>query len=201
MARKLTNKQRMFCEYYIQHWNATLAAKQAGYKGSNETLRAVGYENLTKPHIKAYIEKRFSEVVMTSDEVLSRLGSMARSFDMIKYIKLKEQNKVVTKMVQGKPKHYKEFTGYAMSFDHEQLQADGFSHLVKKIKQNNRGGIEIEWHDQMKALELIGKHLKLFTEKLLLEGSLDFTGMSDDGTVAAAAAIIARRKKNITEGN
>lgn len=167
--RKLTPKQKLFVEYYLQSWNATLAAEQANYKGNKITLASVGYENLRKPHIKKYISRRLAETVMTSDEVLGRLGNMARSFDMTKYISLRERFDVVTRTVNEKEKHYREFAGYVVSFDLEKLQEDGHSHLVKKIKQNAQGGIEIEWHDQKDVLIHLDKQNRQF-------GALDLDG-------------------------
>lgn len=53
--RELTEKQRKFCDYYIETGNATESAKRAGY--SERTARAIGCENLMKPNIARYIEK------------------------------------------------------------------------------------------------------------------------------------------------
>lgn len=50
----LTDKQRRFCEEYVIDWNATRAAKIAGY--SAKTSYSIGQENLKKPEIAAYIE-------------------------------------------------------------------------------------------------------------------------------------------------
>jgi phage terminase small subunit len=52
---KLTDKQEMFCREYVIDWNATRAAIAAGY--SEDTAKQTGYENLTKPYIKEYIEE------------------------------------------------------------------------------------------------------------------------------------------------
>lgn len=49
----LTEKQKIFCREYIYDWNATRAAKAAGY--SESTAGSIGSENLTKPEIKAHI--------------------------------------------------------------------------------------------------------------------------------------------------
>ena len=38
----LTLKQKAFADYYIEFGNATEAARQAGYKGNDVTLAAVG---------------------------------------------------------------------------------------------------------------------------------------------------------------
>jgi phage terminase small subunit len=51
--KSLTEKQKIFCREYIYDWNATRAAKIAGY--SEETAYAIGAENLRKPQIQAYI--------------------------------------------------------------------------------------------------------------------------------------------------
>lgn len=54
-ADGLTGKQRLFCDYYIRTFNATQSAIKAGY--SKNTAYAIGYENLKKPQVKAYLEK------------------------------------------------------------------------------------------------------------------------------------------------
>lgn len=86
---ELTEKQKRFCEFYIQSLNATEAAKKAGY--SEKTAYAVGAENLRKPQIKQYIdsimEKLQSERVADADEVLQYLtdvmrGNIKDQFDM-----------------------------------------------------------------------------------------------------------------------
>ena len=53
--KELTPKQKLFCEEYILDWNATRAAKVAGY--SENTAQQIGSENLLKPLIKEYIEE------------------------------------------------------------------------------------------------------------------------------------------------
>ena len=52
----LTPKQRAFADYYIESANATEAAKKAGY--SLKTAAAIGFENLKKPEIIAYISEK-----------------------------------------------------------------------------------------------------------------------------------------------
>ena len=51
----LTGKQKRFCEEYVIDWNATRAAKVAGY--SEKTAGAMGAENLTKPEIQEHIDE------------------------------------------------------------------------------------------------------------------------------------------------
>lgn len=72
----LSNKQRAFVEHYLTCWNATEAARRAGY--SVKTARSIGSENLTKPDIQAEIALHAGNVKATANEVLLRLASHAR---------------------------------------------------------------------------------------------------------------------------
>ena len=77
---KLTEKQKRFCDYYIETGNATEAAIRAGY--SQKTARFIGAENLTKPNIKKYIDDRLREIedkrIAKAEEVLKYLTSVMR---------------------------------------------------------------------------------------------------------------------------
>lgn len=80
MATRMTAKQKRFCDEYLIDLNATQAAIRAGY--SPKTARNIANENLTKPNIKAYIEKRMKEkednLIASQDEVLRYLTSVMR---------------------------------------------------------------------------------------------------------------------------
>lgn len=54
---KLTPKQSLFVAEYLKTGNATESARRAGYSGSDNTLKSIGQENLTKPDIAKAIEK------------------------------------------------------------------------------------------------------------------------------------------------
>jgi len=53
---KLTQKQKLFADYYISSGNGTESAIKAGY--SKKTACEMGHENLRKPHIVEYIKER-----------------------------------------------------------------------------------------------------------------------------------------------
>jgi hypothetical protein len=76
---KLTAKQQLFCEFYIgeANGNATESARLAGYKGSDETLRAIGSQNLTKPNISDACRERVNDVALSANKVLSELSEIA----------------------------------------------------------------------------------------------------------------------------
>lgn len=78
--QRLTRKQQLFCEEFIKDPNATQAAINAGY--SKKTAFSIGCENLKKPYIKAYIEKRMEEkdknLIADQNEILKYLTSVLR---------------------------------------------------------------------------------------------------------------------------
>ena len=85
----LTEKQKRFCEYYIQNPNATEAAIKAGY--APKAAYATGAENLRKPQIQQYIDEVMqslqSKRIADADEVLQYLtgvmrGEIKDQFDM-----------------------------------------------------------------------------------------------------------------------
>ena len=119
----LTGKQRLFVEHYIHCLTATEAARRAGYKQTNGSLRVQGFRNLTNANIKKQIEKRFHEAAMTADECLARIASHA-----------KEDKPQALKALELVGKHHSLFTEkieHTVSIDVSNLTNDQLEHLVK----------------------------------------------------------------------
>lgn len=76
----MTEKQKRFCDEYLIDLNATQAAIRAGY--SKKTAAVIANENLKKPNIQEYIQKRLAEkeaaLIAKQDEVLKYLTSVMR---------------------------------------------------------------------------------------------------------------------------
>ena len=68
----ISKKQRVWLEEYLVCFNATEAARRAGYAHPNKR----GPENLVR--FDEEIKTRLSELVMGADEALARLSEMAR---------------------------------------------------------------------------------------------------------------------------
>ena len=149
---KLTDKQRVFIEEYLRCWNATEAARRAGY--SAKTARQIGEENLSKPDIADAIKQRIAEKAMSADEVLLRLAMQAR----------------------GEQDAFAESDGRGGIFINLQKLYDaGLGHLVKSITRDGKTNriTKVEFYDAQAALLHLGKHHKLFTEKVEMAGKLD----------------------------
>lgn len=167
----MRDRQRVFIEEYLKCWNATKAALAAGY--SPKTARVIGSENLTKPAILAEIQDRINEKQMSADEVLTRLASHARG-DMGDFL---------------------DIGSMAFSVDLDKAKEKGLTHLIKKVKmrttttlskdgvETETSDIEIELYDAQSALDKIGRHHALFTDKTDITSGgkpLDFSKLTDE---------------------
>jgi phage terminase small subunit len=107
----LNRKQRIFVDEYLKCWNASEAARKAGY--SKKTAGAIGAENLTKPEISDEIQARLKESHMSADEALDLLSALARG-DMAKLM---------------------DVTAMGFNLDMQKAQEAGLTKLIKKVKQ------------------------------------------------------------------
>jgi phage terminase small subunit len=148
MAR-LTAKQKRFIEEYLIDLNATQAAIRAGY--SPHTAKEIGSENLSKPHIRARIDQALAErskrTGINQDRVIMELARIA----LVNPVDVINMDEATIK---------------------EMASADDTAAIasvkVKKIP-TEEGTIterEIRMADKIKALELLGKHLGMFTDKI-----------------------------------
>jgi phage terminase small subunit len=147
MKNKLTPKQSIFVQEYLIDLNATQAAIRAGY--SAKSACSMAFSMLRKHDIQTAIQvamnKRSERTKITADNVLNEIAKMA--FSNIKNI-YDDKGKL-------KP---------VMSLDDDTASAI----LEVTEKQIDDMTIERKYKttDKLKALELLGKHLKMFTDKI-----------------------------------
>ena len=65
LPQTMTVKQKIFCLEYLRDFNATRAAKAAGY--SDKTAHATGSENLRKPQIQDFLSRVMSGKLQALD--------------------------------------------------------------------------------------------------------------------------------------
>lgn len=135
----LTRKQRAFVEYYLACWNATEAARRAGYSHPNKQ----GPRLLVNVGIAAEIERRLAEMAMSANEVLFRLTEQAR-FDM---------GDILT------------IPGQWPYIDIQKAKRLRKTRVLKKIKVRDDGGLEVEAYDAQAALVQLGKYHGLFVDR------------------------------------
>lgn len=138
----LTPKQQVFVDEYLKSFNATRAAKAAGY--SEHTAAQIGAENLIKPQIKAAIDQRLTESAMSANEVLMRLAKQARG-SMADYVKIIDGANVPM-------------------IDWARAAKDGMLDNMSEIKIEE-GKITFNLYDAQAALVHLGRHHGLFINK------------------------------------
>src|SRR5262245_25036503 len=76
---KLSIKQQRFVQQYAYLGNAAEAARKAGYKP--KAAKEMGYENLTKPHVKAAVGQELARIAMevTPDRIRRRLDTISHN--------------------------------------------------------------------------------------------------------------------------
>lgn len=154
MGRKLNHRQVAFVEHYLQCWNASEAARRAGY--STATAGQIGFNLLKKVEITDEIARRLNELKAGADEVVTRLTSHARG-SMEDFIDVKDDGTAVLNLIKAK--------------EGRQL------HLIKKLKTTRRNlkegesevVNEIEMYDVQAALVQIGRVHSLFNDKITLD--------------------------------
>jgi phage terminase small subunit len=153
-ANGLTDKQKLFIESYLQCWNATQAARDAGYSGNDNTLGSIGSENLTKPKIREHIKQRLNTIAMSTDEVLARLSEQARG-------------------------DIGDLLGPSgMVIDIQTARERGLTHLIKSLNWT-RGGLKVELYDSQKALELLGRAHGMFRDVQEHSGAIRIEYVND----------------------
>ena len=161
----LTEKQRLFCLYYVKSFNATQAAVKAGY--SADTAHVQGPRLLGNVRVASEIsrikQQMTTDIFIEAMDVLNKYVKIAFS-DITDFLifgqkevpvmtmfgPMKDEGgNLITKMV-----NYVEFN--------ESGNVDGT--LISEVKQG-KDGVSIKLADKMKALEKLSLYFDLFPDK------------------------------------
>jgi phage terminase small subunit len=185
----LTPKQQRFCDEYLIDLNATQAAIRAGY--SPKTAEQTASRLLRNVKVQEYIAKRQKELSrsteITQERVIKELALIAFSnnADYAHVVEKKMKAEVGGALVDvldedGKPVMYRTVEPVLTEeLTEEQKRALA---VIKK----GREGLEVKSCDKVKALELLGKHLGIFTDKI--EANVN------DTTRSELSELLAQRK-------
>ncbi len=149
----MTKKQKRFIEEYLVDLNATQAAIRAGY--SPDTAGSIGSENLKKPEIRARIEKAIAErskrTGINQDRIVMELAKIALL----------------------NPKGLVNFDEATIKEDAADEDVAAVASVrVKRFPTKDGEGVEreVKMYDKTKALELLGRHLGMFKDKVEISG-------------------------------
>lgn len=184
---KLTEKQKIFANEYLVDLNATRAYKEA-YKSckKDDTAAVNGNRMLRNAKVKEYIDKRIKDreirTEVTQDKVIQELAAIAFSqgSDFAKIVEKSYMKPILSE--DGKEVVDVEEVFYK---DVEVELTDKLSMNKKKAItaiKNTKFGISVETADKVKALELLGKHLGMFKDKVEVSGNINnpYEGLSTE---------------------
>ena len=153
----LTAKRKRFADEYLIDLNATQAAIRAGY--SKKTAYSSGERLLKVVEVQVYIQKRMAEkddeLIAKQDEVLRYLTNVMRRA---------------------------EFEGVVVTLKkHKSYYDDNNKKIIEDSEEAQIVEIPTKVSDSNKAAELLGKRHGLFTDRMKLEGDLEFDVRMDYG--------------------
>lgn len=176
--RPPTPKQQAFAREYLVDMNATKAAIRAGY--SARTAKHIGSENLTKPAVQALVEQgmraRSVRTEIDGDRVLKELA----------YIAFADIGEVFTEDGSLRPlKDISEAARRALAgIETDELLGAGAERVKVGVTR------KVRHLDKIRALELLGKHLKLWTD--VIEAKVE--GLDDGQRAARVQALLERAR-------
>lgn len=168
---ELTDKQRLFCVYYIRSFNATKAYQRA-YGCSYEIANVEGYKNLVKPSIKEEIfrlkQERLNREFLSESDIFQRYMDIAFA-DITDYLEFGTEE-VPVMAIYGPVKTKDPETGEEKTLTKivntvrfkDSSEVDGT--ILAEVKQG-RDGASIKLSDRMKALQWLSDHMNMATEE------------------------------------
>lgn len=173
---KLTEKQKKFAEEYLIDLNATRAYLVAYPSVKSEQTAAVnGSKLLRNTKVEKYIAHRMQErqkrTEITQDRVVQELAAIALA-KITDYVEIQNDGK--KNIVIVKPTE--ELSGKQVS-------------AIAGIKQG-KYGIEVKLNDKERALEMLGRHLGMWNDKINISGEVNTNNPYKDLTTEELRKLI-----------
>lgn len=148
------NKQDLFVKEYLKDLNGTQAYIRAGYKVKDENSAAVMANRLLRNvKVQEKIQKAMAErekrTEITQDRVLKEIANLAFT-DRTGIVNLNNNRLIIKNFDELTPEQKACISG------------------VKETKY----GIEVTFYNKEKALEMLGRHLGMFNDKVKIDGEM-----------------------------
>ncbi|BAQ11319.1 terminase small subunit [Bacillus sp. OxB-1] len=161
----LTDKQRLFCIYYIKYFNATKAYQKA-YECAYTTAMVEGHRTLRNPKISAEIDRmrteKLNEKRLSADDILQKYIDIAFA-DITDFASFGRKEVPVIGMygpvLDENDEQLMQEVNY-VDFK-ESLEIDGT--IITEVKQG-KDGVSVKLADKMKALDMLAKFTDLLSD-------------------------------------
>lgn len=184
--KKLTNKQQVFVAEYLVDLNATKAAERAGY--SRKTAKEQASRLLTNVNVlSAITEKqsaRFQKMEITAERVLNELALLGFA-NMLDYIQIGSNGEAkvdLSKLTRDQAAAIGEIV--VEEFTERTGEDEDGKPTFENIKRT-----KFKLTDKRGALVDLGRHLKLFTDRIEQRRITSIQDFSDEELAALAAVL------------
>lgn len=169
---ELTDKQRLFCIYYIKRFNATKAYQKA-YQCSYETALVAGPRLLGNVRIQEEVrslkEGKLNKIMLSEEDIFQKYMDIAFS-DIGDYLSFKKVRKNRwTKNEDGEDiPVINPDTGEQDFYEYNVVELNDSKELDTSILQEvseGKDGVKIKLQDKMKALQWLADHMGIATDK------------------------------------
>ena len=191
---ELNDKQKAFCLYYLQRYNATWAYQQA-FGGSYQSANSLGPRLLVNVSIKNYLaelkKQQSQELYATANDILLRYLKQATS-DVTDVLSFKTEKHLIYYKIHDKDGPYEDAGGkfrYEPKIDPETgEQAYYYEHLItlkdsSKIDTSNIKSIRIDKGEHVVEMEDRQKAMQILLDRL------PEPEVSDDSTTSLLRAL------------
>lgn len=168
---ELTDKQRLFCIYYIRSFNATKAYQKA-YGCSYENAMQNGSRMLRNDKVKEEIirlkQNRLNQELLSEEDIFQKYMDIAFS-DITDYVKFGTEKVPVMTMygpaqVQDPKTGKKKTLTETVNIIHFRDSSEVDGSIISEVK-HGKNGSSIKLADRMKALQWLADHMNLGTEE------------------------------------
>ena len=155
----MTDKQRLFCLYYVKYFNATKAYQKA-YECGYNTARVEGSKALANPNIKNEIKKLKEPIIeslsVSANDVFQKYIDIAFA-DITDYIEFGTE---IFTYVDDLGETKEEKRNYIRLKNSNVVDGS----IVSEIKVG-KDGVTVKLNDRIKALQWLTDHMDLETEE------------------------------------
>lgn len=146
---KLSAKQQRFVNEYCVDFNGTQAAIRAGYAANSANTQATRL--LANDYIKKALEEKKIEIAESSKLKTSDV------IDELRRIAFSDITQVMS------------FSASKAKIKSSRKLSEDAKKIVASVSQT-QAGLTVKLHDKVKALELLGRYLNIFTDRVEVEG-------------------------------
>lgn len=179
---ELTDREKIFVECYLKDFNAAAAARVAYPNLAPSTHKKEAHNILRRPAVAAVvdatIEKRRRRYEIDADRVLGEAATIAFGDirDVVRW------DKGGTELVD--------------SSELTREQAAMISEVIDTVDKDGKRTVRVKLHPKMPALELLGKHLKLWNDTNVNLLVANLTALPDVDLERRVIELIARSDGN-----